>query len=102
MFESFGYKIIEAVGGEDAVNKFKENKESVKLVLFDMIMPEKNGKEAYDEIKRIRNNIKAVFISGYTAEMMQNKGLGENGLEFVSKPFAMNVLLKKVRDILDK
>jgi len=102
VLENFEYEIIEAVGGEDAVNKFKENKDRVQLILFDLIMPGKNGKEAYEEIKGINNNIKAVFISGYTPELMQSKGLSENGLEFIPKPFTTNALLKKVRDILDK
>jgi len=70
--------------------------------LFDMIMPGKNGREAYDEIKGIKNDIKAVFISGYTPALIQSKGLSENGLEFIPKPFTTKALLKKVKDILEK
>jgi PAS domain S-box-containing protein len=102
VLENFGYKIIEAVGGEDAVNKFNENKDSVQLILFDLIMPGKNGKEAYEEIKGMKHDIKAVFISGYTPELIRSKGLSENGLEFIPKPFTTNALLIKVREILDK
>ena len=52
VLEKFGYKVIEAVDGEDAVNKFMENRDKIELLIFDVIMPKKTGKEAYEEIKR--------------------------------------------------
>ncbi len=100
--ESFGYTVIEAVDGEDAVNKYKENKANIRILLFDVIMPRKNGGEAYEDIKGMKQDIKVIFMSGYTADIVQSRGILENGMEFISKPILPNELLRKVRDVLDK
>jgi CheY-like chemotaxis protein len=96
-----GYKVIAAENGEEAINRFIENKDEIHLLLLDMIMPEKNGKEAYDEIKRIRPDIKVLFVSGH-ADLEQNGGVLSDGLDFMSKPISPILLLKKVRTILDR
>ncbi|OGW21690.1 MAG: hypothetical protein A2X55_03385 [Nitrospirae bacterium GWB2_47_37] len=102
VLEGAGYTIIEAVDGEDAVQKFNENKDRVQLLLLDVIMPRKNGKEAYDEIKPMRPGIKTVFMSGYTADIIDRKGMIEAGAELVSKPISPNGLLRKIREVLDR
>jgi DNA-binding response OmpR family regulator len=58
MLTQSGYKVIEAVDGEDAVRKFMENKEKVQLLIFDVIMPKKNGKQAYEEILKLNPILK--------------------------------------------
>lgn len=98
--EAFGYRIIEAVDGADAVNKFRENRDSVHLLLFDLIMPRENGKDAYEDIRGIRPDIKVIFASGYAADIIQKFGI-EEGVEFISKPVSPNELLRKVREALD-
>lgn len=102
LLESFGYKVIEAVDGEDAVNKFRENKDKIQFLLLDVMMPKKNGKEAYDEIKNISPDIKTLFMSGYTSDAVMTRGIVEAGLNFVSKPISPTDFLKKVREVLDK
>jgi PAS domain S-box-containing protein len=97
----FGYAVVEASDGEDAIAKFTENKDRIQLLLLDVIMPKKNGKEAYDEIKRIRPDMRALFMSGYTADVIHKKGIVDEGLNFILKPVSPTVLLKKVRDMLD-
>lgn len=66
LLEELGYHVIEAANGAEAVVKFMENKDSIQLVILDMMMPKKNGKEVFDEIKRVRPDIKTIFASGYT------------------------------------
>lgn len=95
-----GYKVITAEDGEDAVNKFKENKEEIQLILLDVIMPGKDGKEAYKEIKNINPDIKTLFLSGYTKDLLNEKGILEEGLNFIAKPVSHNELLKKVKEVL--
>ena len=102
VLEGYGYKVIEAEDGEDAINKFMENKERIHILLFDLIMPKKNGKEAYKEISRIRPDIKAIFMSGYTADIIHKKGILEKGLNFISKPVSPDELLRRVREVLDR
>jgi len=102
VLEKFGYTVVEAVDGEDAIRVFKENREKINLLLLDVIMPKKNGKEVYEEIRKERPDIKSLFISGYTANIIHKKGLLEESLEFIPKPVSPNKLLRKVREVLDK
>jgi CheY-like chemotaxis protein len=102
ILEESGYKMIEAVDGEDAVEKFKGNKDRIHLALFDVIMPKKNGKEACEEIKSIIPDIKTIFMSGYTADIVSRKGILEEGLAFIAKPVSPDELLRKVREVLDR
>jgi PAS domain S-box-containing protein len=102
VLDGFGYKVIEAVDGEDAIKKFMDDKDKIQLLILDVIMPKKNGKEAYNEIKKTKPNIKALFTSGYTADIIQKKGLLEEGLNFIPKPISPRELLRKVREALDK
>jgi two-component system cell cycle sensor histidine kinase/response regulator CckA len=74
----------------------------IKILVFDIIMPKKNGKEAYLEIKKMRPDIKALFVSGYTADIIHQKGILETGLDFIVKPIAPSDFLKKVREVLEK
>ena len=97
-----GYNIIDSYDGEDAINKFIENEENIQLLISDVIMPKKNGKEVYDAIKKRRSDMKALFLSGYDADKIQIKGVLEEGLHFVYKPISLNNLLLKVREVLDK
>lgn len=98
----FGYTVIEAVNGEDAVRKFREHADSIQLLLFDMIMPIMNGKDASDEIRRMKPGIRTIFASGYAPDIVQEKLSHEEGLQIISKPMSSSDLLIKVRSVLDK
>lgn len=98
----FGYDVIQAEDGQEAVEKFSTNHEKIRLILMDMIMPKKNGKEAYEEIIRMVPGVKVLFLSGYTAEFIQNRGVSEEGISLIMKPVQPMELLRKVRDALDE
>jgi len=97
-----GYTVISAQDGEDAVNKFIDHKDEIQLVIIDMIMPKKSGKEAYYEIKAVRPDIKVLFSSGYTAGRLDNEILHEEGVFLIAKPVSPKDFLNKVREVLDK
>jgi len=101
ILERAGYKVITAENGEDAVARFRDHG-NISLVLSDVVMPRKNGKEMLDEIRKIKPGVKVVFISGYAADVMQKKAIFEEGTEFITKPFNTKDLLQKVREELDK
>jgi len=101
MLEHFGYTVIEARDGEDAVRKFLEHKDDVQLLLLDVLMPKKNGKEAYEEIIKIKPGMKVIFMSGYTADVLHKKGIIEEGTNFISKPLSSNEFIAMVRKVLD-
>jgi PAS domain S-box-containing protein len=98
---TFGYNVIQAVDGQHAVETFAANRDRIDLVLLDMIMPRKNGKDAFEEICRIQSQAKVIFLSGYTADFIQNRGVSEEGIELVMKPVQPIELLRKVREVLD-
>jgi signal transduction histidine kinase/CheY-like chemotaxis protein len=97
----YGYQVIEAVDGEDAVNRFLENRDLIDILLLDVIMPKMNGRQAYEEINRIRPNIKALFMSGYPFEVMSRQRILEEGIQFISKPLQPGALLTKLREVLE-
>jgi PAS domain S-box-containing protein len=97
-----GYTVIEAVDGLDAVKKFMENRETIHLLLSDLIMPKMNGIEAYDEMKVWRPGLKAIFASGYAPDIIRQKMSLESGVVLISKPILPYALLKQVRSILDE
>ena len=96
-----GYRVIEAGDGEEAVRKFRENREEIDLLVMDVVMPKKNGKEAFLEISALKPGTKAIFISGYTADIIDKNGLIDAGLHLINKPLLPNQLLAKVRELLD-
>ncbi len=100
ILERAGYRVIVAGDGEEAVARFKEH-DDIALVLSDVVMPRKNGKEILEEIRKLKPEMKAIFISGYTADIIHKKGILEEGVEFITKPFTKNDLLRKIREVLD-
>jgi signal transduction histidine kinase/CheY-like chemotaxis protein len=100
MLGSFGYDVIEAVDGIDGVEKFRDHQNEIHLLLTDIMMPRKNGKEAYNDIKKIKGEIKVIFISGYSAAA--TKELLDEGLIFLAKPVSPRELLVKIREALEK
>ncbi len=102
VLEEYGYRILEAVDGEDAVGRFMDAQDSVQLLLLDVVMPKKNGREVYEEITRHRPGIRAIFTSGYPADIITSRGMIDSGQVFISKPVSTRNLLMKVREVLDE
>ena len=102
VLDEFGYKVIEAVDGEDGINKFIANKDTIQLVMLDVVMPKKSGKEASIAIKKIRPEVKILFTSGYTADIIQRKDILDEEADFITKPVTPHELLTKIREMLDK
>jgi PAS domain S-box-containing protein len=100
--ESFGYEVIAAKDGEDAMAKFIENSERIRLVLLDMVMPKKNGKEVGTAIRKINPGMKVMFTSGYPLDIVNTKEMPTGDFDFIYKPFPSRDILQKVREILDR
>ncbi|MBI5664708.1 MAG: PAS domain S-box protein [Nitrospirae bacterium] len=101
LLEMSGYTVMEAADGEHAVRIFRQHRDAIQLVISDIIMPGQSGSEVYEELKNINPGLKALFISGYPSDMLTRKGILADGVNFMSKPLRPDVLLKKVRDVLD-
>jgi two-component system, cell cycle sensor histidine kinase and response regulator CckA len=100
ILESYGYNVIEGVDGTDGVEKFVLHQDRISLLLSDVMMPGKNGKEAYNDIRKIRGDIKVIFISGYSDAA--TKEILDDGMIFLAKPVSPRELLSKIREALDK
>lgn len=101
LLEGAGYTVITAADGEDALEKFKSNAKNIDIIITDVVMPKKNGKDVHDEIKKLQPDIKTLFMSGYTDEIIHKKGLFNSNINFISKPVIPDIFLKKVREILN-
>jgi len=97
-----GYRIIEAVDGQEAIERFTEFSHVIDLSILDVVMPKRNGKQVYDEIIMMRPDAKVLFVSGYAADVITDKGIRDQSLEYLSKPVSPTLLLKKVRELLDR
>jgi len=96
-----GYRTIEAENGEEAVTKFAEAHDAIDIVLMDMIMPKKSGKEAYAEIRIIKPDAKVIFLSGYTADRINDDTLKNEDVYFITKPVQPKDLTRLIRKALD-
>jgi CheY-like chemotaxis protein len=98
----YGYKVMEAMDGEDAIRILNSYRDKINLSILDVIMPKKDGKDVYYEIKKVKPDIKVIFISGYATDIIYKKGINEEKLNFISKPILPDELLLKVREVLDR
>lgn len=95
-----GYTVLEAKDGEECISIYKEQNQNIDLVIIDAIMPKKNGKAVFYELKSINANLKAIMCSGYVMDI-SIKDLIKDGLSgFVQKPFKQLDLSKTLNDIL--
>jgi CheY-like chemotaxis protein len=102
VLETFGYRVIEAWDGADAVEKFKANSSAVKLVILDVMMPRMTGKQAHVEILNMRPGTKILFITGNPGCLWENGDRAIGKVHLLLKPISPNELLQKTRDILDE
>ena len=101
LLKTLGYTVLEAKGGREAVEIYRENKDRIDMVLLDMIMPDMGGGEAYDRMKKINPNIKVLLSSGYSIDGQATEIVDRGCDGFIQKPFNMKVLSQEVRKILD-
>ncbi|MBU5611649.1 PAS domain S-box protein [Geomonas azotofigens] len=97
----FGYRVIEAADGQQAVELFAAHQESIALVVMDLIMPRKNGMEAGVEIVQMKPGTRILYSSGYTSDFMEQRGILDQGIQLIMKPVQPVQLLRKVREMLD-
>ncbi|MEA3386226.1 MAG: response regulator, partial [Thermodesulfobacteriota bacterium] len=102
ILSAYGYKVLLAQDGLEAVHVYKAFGHTIDLVLLDMIMPQMGGKEAYEKLKEINPDIKVLFCSGHGSDHQVCEELRKSGLLYSSKPFTIDKLVRKVRQVLNK
>jgi PAS domain S-box-containing protein len=101
LLTEFGYTVIQAADGDEAIARFREAGEKIALCIFDVIMPRMKGWEAFDGIRAIGPTVPVLFMSGYQADFDRLADLTKNGAGFLSKPVVPRDLLAKVREMLE-
>ena len=102
MMEKLGYGVYTANSGMKAIETYQSKKDDIDMVILDMIMPDMGGKEAYEELRNIDDQVLVLLSSGYSVD-----GEAEQILEcgcdgFIQKPFNLKHLSSKIREVLDK
>ncbi|MBX7254893.1 MAG: response regulator [Candidatus Hydrogenedentes bacterium] len=100
VLERQGYTVLAANGGPEALTLLGRNSESVRLIVTDVVMPGMNGQQLYREASRLCPGIKVLFMSGYTGNVIAQHGILEGGTAFIQKPFSVQGLAAKVREVL--
>lgn len=96
-----GYQVFEAGNASQAIQLAKLYKETIHLLLTDVIMPKMNGKEMAEQIKPLHPETAVLFMSGYNDDIIANHGVLDENLHFLPKPFSPSTLAHKVREVLD-
>ncbi|NHQ60456.1 GAF domain-containing protein [Chlorobium sp. BLA1] len=100
MLENNGYAVLTASTPLEAIRITSQYAEKIHILMTDVIMPEMNGCELARKLKLIRPDIKTLYMSGYTSDIIAQEGVLEEGVGFISKPFSLTALTKKVDELL--
>ena len=96
-----GYTVLTAENGKEALEILRTYKEKIDLLLTDLIMPEMNGRELFNNAQKILKNLKVVYMSGHTDDIISSRNDLEPGVYFLQKPFTLTSLSEKIREALD-
>lgn len=102
MLEKIGYQVLAAGTPGEAIGLAEKQTSEIQLLLADVILPEMNGRDLAERLQSRYPNLKNLFMSGYTASVISHRGVLEEGVNFIQKPFSMKDLAVKVRDAIRK
>ena len=100
MLTELGYSVFAVQHPEDAVDYANQHGEKIDLLLTDVIMPKMNGRDLATTIHKLHPHIRCLFMSGYTADIITNQGVLDEGLHFLQKPFSIDALANKVQTVI--
>ncbi len=99
--QMLGYTILSVGDPEDALSLCAEHPDSIHLLLTDVILPKMDGRTLARRLSHIRPSVRVLYVSGYTENAIVHHGVLDHGIHFLQKPFSMDALAQKVRDVLD-
>jgi CheY-like chemotaxis protein len=102
MLERLGYRVVAAATPSEALRLAEEHADAMELLITDVVMPEMNGRDLANRLHSLYPAIKILFMSGYTADVIAHRGVLDEGMQFIQKPFSMADLGLKVRAVLDQ
>ena len=101
MLKQRGYQVLEAASGPEALRLASQTQDPIHLLLTDLVMPQMNGQELAQTLSALHAETKMLYMSGYVGEMVDRHGVLEPGVAFLQKPFTLEILSQKVREVLD-
>jgi len=101
VLRDYGYKVLVAVNGEDALSVAERHEAAIHLLLTDVVMPGMSGRILANRLSEARPEMKMLFMSGYTDDAIVHHGVLDADTPFIQKPFPPHALAQKVRDVLD-
>jgi CheY-like chemotaxis protein len=101
MLTRLGYQIVPVATPTEAMHFIESGGQSIDLLLTDVVMPGMNGKELADLLARRLPNLKILFMSGYTPNVVAHRGVLSEGVNFIQKPFSRTEMGRKIRQVLD-
>ncbi len=102
ILEKLGYTVLVALTPVQAIHLVKEHPGDIHLLMTDVVMPEMNGRELAEQLSAVRPNLKCLYMSGYTADVIARRGILDEKVNFIQKPFGNDDLATKVRQVLDR
>ena len=101
MLERLGYTVVAANSPGEAIRLASEYAGHINLLMTDVVMPEMNGRDLAKNLLLLYPNLKRLFMSGYTANVIAHHGVLDKGVNFIQKPFSKKDLAVKVKEALD-
>ena len=95
-----GYAVLTARLPEEALAVAQAHDGPIHLLITDVVMPQMNGRDLSAKLSALKPGIRSLFMSGYTADVIAHQGVLDGGVRFISKPFSLDVLARKVREVL--
>jgi PAS domain S-box-containing protein len=97
-----GYTVLDGSYGDEAFSVCRQHKGPIHLLLTDVVMPGMDGRALSESLSQLHPEMKVLYMSGYTDDAIVHHGVMEKGMNYIQKPFTVNGLTKKVRELLDK
>jgi signal transduction histidine kinase/TusA-related sulfurtransferase len=101
ILQRFGYEVLDARDGEEALKVIKEYEGPIQLMLTDVVMPGMSGRDLSDSMQALRPEVKVIYMSGYTDDAIGHHGVIDPGVNFIEKPFTPESIARKVREVLE-
>jgi PAS domain S-box-containing protein len=102
VLERQGYRVLEAINGNDAMAVAQGELPRVALLVTDVVMPQLNGRQLHQRLKLMKPSLKVLYVSGYSEDVIAHQGVLEPGTDLLLKPFSVEELARRVREVLDR
>ena len=101
VLRALGLEVLEAGHAAEAESLFRSRASEVALLLTDVVLPDRNGRELADALRGIREDLRVLYMSGYNEDVVAHRGILDPGVRFLRKPFTSRELAEKVREALE-